>query len=86
MSVAALRQRVGDVLVEHEAVDVDGLAVGATAQPADADGISLLLRHAPTGVAEAFVVSRLDAPSLSFGALPSAVALEPILERHVALD
>ena len=47
---------------------------------------SLLLRHAPTGVAEAFVVSRLDAPSLSFGALPSAVALEPILERHVALD
>ena len=68
MSVAALRQRVGDVLVEHEAVDVDGLAVGATAQPADADGISLLLRHASElGMAAIPCGSRTQ---ITFGNLP----------------
>ena len=46
MSLAALRSAVGDVLVEHDPVDVDGRAVRATAHPEDADGVSQLLRHA----------------------------------------
>jgi len=46
VSLTALRSAVGDVLVEHDAVDVDGRAVYATAHPEDADGVSQLLRHA----------------------------------------
>ena len=68
MSVAALKGRVGDVLEVHEAVDVDGLTVHATAQPADADGISLLLRYASElGMAAIPCGSRTQ---IAFGNLP----------------
>ncbi len=42
---------------------------------------SLLLRGAPTPVAEAFVAGRLGEGGLAFGTLPPGLALAPILER-----
>ena len=42
---------------------------------------SLLVRHAPSTVADAFVASRLEGASLTFGALPDGLDLAAILER-----
>jgi putative acyl-CoA dehydrogenase len=44
---------------------------------------SLLVRHAPAAVADAFCASRLDRDAgLVFGTLPSGVDVEAIIERH----
>jgi putative acyl-CoA dehydrogenase len=44
---------------------------------------ALLVRHAPTAVADAFCASRLDgAGGLSFGTLPGGADLDAILDRH----
>jgi putative acyl-CoA dehydrogenase len=44
---------------------------------------ALLLRTAPTVVAEAFCASRLtDARGLAFGTMPAGLALDTIVERH----
>ena len=60
-------------LVEHMALALQG---------------SLLLRHAPAAVAEAFCASRLAGDrGLAFGTLPSGVDCEAIVERaRPALD
>ncbi|MFN7151206.1 MAG: acyl-CoA dehydrogenase family protein, partial [Microthrixaceae bacterium] len=43
---------------------------------------SLLVRHAPTAVADAFCASRLgDRSGRAFGTLPSGLDLDPIIER-----
>jgi putative acyl-CoA dehydrogenase len=42
---------------------------------------SLLLRYAPEIVSEAFRVSRIEAPHLTFGALKFASSLRAIIER-----
>jgi putative acyl-CoA dehydrogenase len=42
---------------------------------------SLLVRHAPAGVADAFCASRLDAPGGVFGTLPRGVDLAAIVAR-----
>jgi putative acyl-CoA dehydrogenase len=42
---------------------------------------SLLLRRAPSPVAEAFLAGRVAAPSQTFGTLPTGLAFEAILER-----
>jgi putative acyl-CoA dehydrogenase len=42
---------------------------------------SLLVRHAPQAVADAFCASRLGDGGLSFGTLPPASDLGPILAR-----
>jgi putative acyl-CoA dehydrogenase len=47
---------------------------------------SLLLRHAPSPIADAFIASRLEGRALTFGALPPALDLEPILERQAAFQ
>jgi putative acyl-CoA dehydrogenase len=44
---------------------------------------SLLVRHAPPAVADAFVASRLDGDSgRAFGTLPAGVDFEAIIDRH----
>jgi putative acyl-CoA dehydrogenase len=44
---------------------------------------SLVIRHAPPAVADAFIASRLDGEGLrSLGTLPSGVGLGSIIERH----
>jgi putative acyl-CoA dehydrogenase len=44
---------------------------------------SLLLRHSPPAVADAYVASRLDGDSgLAFGTLPAGVDFEAVIERH----
>ena len=47
---------------------------------------SLLLRSAPSPIADAFIASRLEGRALTFGALPPALDLEPILERQAAFQ
>jgi putative acyl-CoA dehydrogenase len=42
---------------------------------------SLLARSAPSACADAFVATRIDAPRLVYGALPSGLDPTPILER-----
>jgi putative acyl-CoA dehydrogenase len=42
---------------------------------------SLLLRHAPAPVADAFIGSRIADPSLVYGAQAVEVAVDPVLER-----
>ncbi len=46
---------------------------------------SLLLRHAPPAVADAFCAGRLQAPGLAFGDLPRGVEGAAIVERALAL-
>jgi putative acyl-CoA dehydrogenase len=44
---------------------------------------SLVLRHSPPAVAEAFVASRLTGDGgRSFGTLPAGVEMDAIVERH----
>jgi putative acyl-CoA dehydrogenase len=44
---------------------------------------SLLVRHAPPAVADAFCAARLGGDAgLNFGTLPPGCDLEPIVERH----
>jgi putative acyl-CoA dehydrogenase len=44
---------------------------------------SLMVRHAPPAVADAFVASRLDGDSgRAFGTLPAGVDFEAIIDRH----
>ena len=43
---------------------------------------SLLLRHAPPEVADAFCASRLDRPGGVYGTLPAGIDLAAIVERH----
>jgi putative acyl-CoA dehydrogenase len=42
---------------------------------------SLLARHAPREIADAYCAGRLERPSMTFGALPEAVAVDAILDR-----
>jgi putative acyl-CoA dehydrogenase len=42
---------------------------------------SLLVRHAPGAVADAFVAGRLAERGLTFGALPSGIDPEAVLQR-----
>ena len=84
MSLVALRDAVGDVLVEHEAVDVDGLALHATAQPEDADGVSQLLRHASElGLA---VIPCGSRSQLSFGNPPQRADFLLSTQRLCGVD
>jgi putative acyl-CoA dehydrogenase len=53
---------------------VEGLAIALQA--------SLLARHSPAAVADAFCASRLDERGLAFGTLPPGLDLAAILERH----
>ena len=46
---------------------------------------SLLLRHAPPAVSDAFCAGRLDARGLAFGDLPRGVDGPAIVERSLAL-
>ena len=43
---------------------------------------SLLVRHAPAAVADAFCASRLDGGALAYGTLPAECDLEAIVARH----
>jgi putative acyl-CoA dehydrogenase len=43
---------------------------------------SLLVRHAPAAVADAFCAARLDGGSLAYGTLPAGVDLDAVVERH----
>jgi putative acyl-CoA dehydrogenase len=53
---------------------VEGLATALQA--------SLLVRHSPAAVADAFCASRLDERGLAFGTLPAGLDLAAIQERH----
>ncbi|MBV8201520.1 MAG: DNA alkylation response protein, partial [Acidobacteria bacterium] len=53
---------------------VEGLAIALQA--------SLLVRHAPAAVADAFCASRLGDRGLAFGTLPAGLDLAAIVERH----
>jgi putative acyl-CoA dehydrogenase len=46
---------------------------------------SLLVRHAPAAVADAFLGSRLDRRGLAFGTLPAGVEMLSIVERHTPI-
>ena len=46
---------------------------------------SLLVRHAPHEVADAFCASRLGGSGRAFGTLPGGVRAEAIVERALAL-
>jgi putative acyl-CoA dehydrogenase len=46
---------------------------------------SLLVRHAPAAVADAFLGSRLDRRGLAFGTLPAGVEMLFIVERHTPI-
>ncbi|HVE25359.1 MAG TPA: DNA alkylation response protein, partial [Sporichthya sp.] len=45
---------------------------------------SLLVRHAPPAVADAFCGSRLAAGGHTYGMLPGSVDVDPILDRALA--
>lgn len=84
MSLAALRAAVGDVLIEHEAVDVDGLAVYATAQPEDVEGVSQLLQQATAlGLA---VIPCGSGSQLDFGNPPSRADFLLSTQRLCGVD
>lgn len=43
---------------------------------------SLLLRHGPANVADAFCAARLEEPGACFGTLPAGIPMKEIVERH----
>ncbi|HPG28196.1 MAG TPA: acyl-CoA dehydrogenase family protein, partial [Myxococcota bacterium] len=71
--------RITSMLEQRDAVEagarvlVEELAIALQA--------GLLLRHAPTAVAEAFVAARVAGGGRLFGTLPTTVDVRPILER-----
>jgi putative acyl-CoA dehydrogenase len=71
--------------LEDDLRKVDELEVGArrvVEKMALALEGSLLVRHAPAAVADAFCASRLaEAPSLTFGSLPAGVDFKTIIDR-----
>jgi len=85
------------LLAEIRLAEDDGLAALAEAAAAEADEASarvaverlalalqasLLVRHAPTPVAEAFRAARLAGGGHAYGTLPAGVDTSAILERH----
>jgi putative acyl-CoA dehydrogenase len=70
--------------LEDDLRKIDELEVGArrvVEKMALALEGSLLVRHAPPAVADAFCASRLEAPSLTFGALPASVDFNALIDR-----
>jgi putative acyl-CoA dehydrogenase len=78
----AARRRLEDELSRPE--DAERRARSLVEQMALALQASLLRRHAPVAVADAFLASRLEQPSQSFGALPRGLDVDAILERPLA--
>jgi putative acyl-CoA dehydrogenase len=79
--MAATRARVA-ALAEG---DAEWLARRTIEDLAVAFQASLLLRHAPPAVAEAFCAGRLGDGGRAFGTLPAGVDAEAIVERALAL-
>ena len=71
--VKRLRDEMRDVPEAGARRVVERLAVALQA--------SLLLRHAPSPVAEAFVASRITDPGAAYGSLPSGVDTAAVIER-----
>ena len=79
----SLRMRIGELGLDP--IDAQWGARRAVEDMALALQASLLLRHAPSAVAEAFCAGRLDRRGLAFGDLPHGVEGAAILERSLAL-
>jgi putative acyl-CoA dehydrogenase len=74
--VTALMKELGDV------ADIEARARRVVERMALVLQASLLVRHAPQGIADAFLASRLDGDrGLAFGTLPRGIDVDPILER-----
>ena len=76
--------------LKAELADTDGIEMRArrlTGAMAVCFQASLLIRHAPSAMADAFAVSRLDqASSYTYGTLPPGVAFDEIIERASLSD
>lgn len=76
----------GDATVRSELTDLDAIESRArrvVERMALALQGSLLVRHAPAPVADAFCASRLEGDhGGAYGTLPPGLALEEIVERH----
>ncbi len=74
--LARLRADLADpAAIEHRARRVvEGLALALQA--------SLLVRHAPPAVADAFCAARLEHPGLAYGTLPAGIDTSAIVARH----
>ena len=71
--VKRLRDEIGETPEAEARRLVERLAVAFQA--------SLLVRHAPSAVAEAFVASRIADPGAAYGSLPTGVDIAAVLER-----
>ena len=78
--LARLRAALADPeALEHRARHlVEGLALALQA--------SLLVRHAPAAVADAFCAARLEHPGLAYGTLPAGADTAAIVARHTPPD
>ena len=76
LHLARLRADLADPAeLEHRARRVvEGLALALQA--------SLLVRHAPPAVADAFCAARLEHPGLAYGTLPAGIDTSAIVARH----
>jgi putative acyl-CoA dehydrogenase len=89
---ARLDQRLDDV-ISTVRTEIESLASDPGSAPFRARGVverlalalqaSLVVRHSPDPVAEAFLASRLGgAGGFAFGTLPGGIDCEAIIERH----
>jgi putative acyl-CoA dehydrogenase len=76
---------VGERLAGLEDVDAQWEARRLVEDLALALQASLLLRHSPPAVADAFCAGRLAGHGHAFGTLPAGIDAEPILERALAV-
>ena len=75
-AVAELGRELGEI------ADIEGRARRVVERMALTLQASLMVRHAPRALADAFLASRLDGDrGLAFGTLPRGTAIDPILER-----
>jgi putative acyl-CoA dehydrogenase len=75
-AVAELGRELGEI------ADIEGRARRVVERMALTLQASLMVRHAPRALADAFLASRLDGDrGLAFGTLPRGTAVDPILER-----
>jgi len=95
-ALPALLEELRGVRGAHAALDaaIDGVAAGLD-RPEEAEAsarrrveemavalqASLLVRHAPSAVSDAFVAARIASPGRAFGALTPGLELGPVLER-----
>lgn len=77
--IAMLKREMGDLITDPDAAQagarrlVEGLAIALQA--------GLLIRHAPSAVADAFVTSRIERPHAHFGTLPRGTDFRAIIDR-----